>query len=327
VRLVDDLLDISRITRDRLELRLERAELGNVIAAALETVQPLVFAARQQVRLNLPSETLPLLADTERLAQVFANLLSNATKFSDMGANIDVEATVGADTISVTVRDNGIGLREDQLTSIFDMFAQADNSLERTRSGLGIGLTLARRLVEMHGGKLTANSAGLGRGSEFTVSLPLVAIDACAPPEVSDTLPVRRTRHALRVLVVDDNKDSADMLALSLKMMGHDVISLYDPLAVLKTALDYRPDLAFMDVGMPVLNGFELAKQLRAQRWPGNRCPRLVALTGWGQDEDRHLSAQAGFGEHLVKPANLETIERVCRETIATLDTTRTTAS
>jgi signal transduction histidine kinase len=326
VRLVDDLLDISRITRDRLELRLERAELGKIIAAALETVQPLVFAARQQVRLDLPAETLPLLADTDRLAQVFANLLSNATKFSDMGANIDIQARVVADTVCVTVRDSGIGLREDQLVSIFDMFAQADNSLERTRSGLGIGLTLARRLVEMHGGQLTANSAGLGRGSEFTVSLPLVAIADGAAPDVPDVMPVRDVRRLLRVLVVDDNKDSADMLALSLKMMGHEVVSLYDPLTVVETALGYRPDLAFMDVGMPVLNGFELAKQLRAQPWPGNRCPRLVALTGWGQDEDRLLSAQAGFGEHLVKPANLETIERVCRETIALLDTIGVTA-
>jgi signal transduction histidine kinase len=327
VRLVDDLLDISRITRDRLELRLERAELGNIIAAALETVQPLVFAARQQVRLNLPSEPLPLLADTDRLAQVFANLLSNATKFSDMGATIDIEATVCAETIFVTVRDSGIGLREDQLSPIFDMFAQADNSLERTRSGLGIGLTLARRLVEMHGGRLVASSAGLGRGSEFTVTLPLVAIDDGAVPEVPETTPVRVVQDALRVLVVDDNKDSADMLALSLKMLGHDVLSLYDPLLVVDSALDYRPDLAFMDVGMPVLNGFELAKQLHAQHWPGHHRPRLVALTGWGQEEDRHLSAQAGFDEHLVKPANLETIERVCRETIASLGATRATAS
>jgi CheY-like chemotaxis protein len=258
---------------------------------------------------------------------VFANLLSNATKFSDMGANIDVEATVGADTVFVTVRDSGIGLREDQIVTVFDMFAQADNSLERTRSGLGIGLTLARRLVEMHGGTLTAASVGLGRGSEFTVSLPIVAVDTGAVPEVPDAMPLRSTQNELRVLVVDDNKDSADMLALSLKMMGHEVVSLYDPLQVVETALGYRPDLAFMDVGMPVLNGLELARQLRAQQWPGNRRPRLVALTGWGQEEDRHLSAQAGFDEHLVKPANLETIERVCRETIASLGATRATAS
>jgi CheY-like chemotaxis protein len=244
-----------------------------------------------------------------------------------MGANIEVEAKVGPELVSVTVRDSGIGLREDQLTSIFDMFAQADTSLERTRSGLGIGLTLARRLVEMHSGQLTAHSAGLGRGSEFTVSLPLVAVDDAAVPDVPDILRTRDLQHALRVLVVDDNKDSADMLALSLKMMGHDVVSLHDPLAVVRTALDYRPELVFMDVGMPVLNGLELAKLLCAQPWPGNRCPRLVALTGWGQDEDRHLSAQAGFAEHLVKPADLETIERVCRETIALLDANRATAS
>jgi signal transduction histidine kinase len=317
VRLVDDLLDISRITRDRLELRLDRVDLRDLITAAVEIVQPMILASQQQVRVKIPPEPLSLLADSDRLAQVFSNLLNNASKFSNVGATIEVCATIVADWVSVTVHDNGIGLDQDHLPGIFDLFAQVDTSLRRSRGGLGIGLTLARRLVEMHGGQITATSQGLGRGSEFTVKLPLQVADADAgiddvSPRSDAVEPVEQT---LRVMVVDDNKDSADMLALSLKMMGHEVLALNDPSAVTEAARDYVPDLVFMDIGMPLLDGFALATQLRAQPWPGDRCPRLVALTGWGQEEDRRRSEQAGFDEHLVKPADLETIERVCRST------------
>jgi signal transduction histidine kinase len=326
VRLVDDLLDISRITRDRLELKLEQVRLGDLIATAVEIVQPLVLAARQQIHLEIPDEPLFLSADPDRLAQVLANLLSNASKFSDPGTTIDIRAMRDGDSVSVSVRDSGIGLGNDHLSYIFDLFAQVDTSLQRSRGGLGIGLTLARRLVEMHGGRLVATSAGLGHGSDFTVSLPLLA-DAGAGHASAKNISPTPAEHALRIMVVDDNKDSADMLAMSLKMMGHDVVAFHDPLAVVDAALDYVPDLVFMDVGMPVLNGFALAAQLRAQQWSGHRRPRLVALTGWGQEEDRHRSQEAGFDEHLVKPADLETIERVCQDTIQLAEATKVHAA
>jgi signal transduction histidine kinase len=318
VRLVDDLLDVSRITRDRLELRFENAELGKVLGAALETVQPMITKAGQKVTVEIPGQSLRLFADPQRLGQVFANLLNNASKFSPNGAEIHVRARLEGDQVTVSVRDHGIGLGSDQLSDIFDLFTQVDTSLERARGGLGIGLTLARRLVEMHGGEIIAASPGLGQGSEFIVRLPLAPATASeATPEARPALADVARTAALRVLVVDDNKDSADMLALSLKMMGHDVLVLYDPLAVVAAALEYLPDLAFMDVGMPVLNGFALATQMRAQQWPDQHRPVLVALTGWGQEEDRRRSEQAGFDRHLVKPADLDTIEDVCQEVAA----------
>jgi signal transduction histidine kinase len=315
VRLVDDLLDVSRISRDRLDLRLDYVELREVLAAAVEIVQPMLLAAKQQVRLEIPKRSLPLLADPDRLAQVFANLLNNASKFSGAGTIIRIQATAETDSVSVAVHDDGIGLEKDKLFSIFDMFAQADTSLSRSRGGLGIGLTLARRLAELHGGHITAASAGLGKGSEFSVRLPLQVSGTDTGHGSSNNETIATAERALRILVVDDNKDSADMLALSLKMMGHAVLALNDPSAVVGAARDYLPDLVFMDIGMPLLNGYTVAMQLRAHAWPRDRCPRLVALTGWGQEEDRCRSEQAGFDEHLVKPADLETIERVCRST------------
>ena len=316
VRLVDDLLDVSRITRDRLELRSEVLTLAPVLEAALETVQPLLDAAGQGVDLAMPQSPLFLSGDPQRLAQVFANLLSNASKFSAQGARIALSASVEGDAVEVSVRDSGIGLDPAQQAFIYDLFAQVDTSLERARGGLGIGLTLARRLVELHGGRLSAASGGLGRGSEFIVRLPLhMAVEPAAlePPTRSfEPLP-----RGLRILVVDDNHDSADMLSLSLKMMGHQVQALYDPLVVVDAARQFQPDLVFLDVGMPVLNGFALAERLHKVDWPGGRRPRLVALTGWGQAEDRRRSEEAGFDEHLVKPADLDTIERVCRQVAA----------
>jgi signal transduction histidine kinase len=315
VRLVDDLLDVSRITRDRLELRSEVLTIAPVLEAAIETVQPLLDTAGQSIDLSVPPMPVFLTGDPQRLAQVFANLLSNASKFSAQGARIQVAAEVEGDVVNVRVLDAGIGLDASQQAFIFDLFAQVDTSLERARGGLGIGLTLARRLVELHGGRLSASSAGLGLGSEFTVRLPLhLPVEpAAAPTAARDFQPMPR---GLRVMVVDDNQDSADMLSLSLKMMGHEVQALYDPLLVADAALRFLPDLVFLDVGMPVLNGFALAERLRKLDWPGGRRPRLVALTGWGQAEDRKRSEQAGFDQHLVKPADLDTIDRVCRQVL-----------
>jgi CheY-like chemotaxis protein len=234
---------------------------------------------------------------------------------------------VAGDQVEVAVRDQGIGIAPEKLRDIFEMFTQADASLERATGGLGIGLSLARRLAEMHGGQLLATSNGPGQGAEFTVRLPLSMVEdvgeeppGAAPPSDAPT------GTPLRVMVVDDNRDSADMLALSLKLMGHEVMTLYDPLDALASARSWHPDLAFLDVGMPVLNGYSLAEQLRAADWPEGRQPRLVALTGWGQEEDRRRSTEAGFDEHLVKPADLHTIERVCQDAVEMLGAARADA-
>jgi signal transduction histidine kinase len=319
VRLVDDLLDVSRITRDRLELRPEPVQLAQIIASARETVQPLLDAADQVVSLEPLKEPVVLFADPHRLSQVLANLLSNASKFSEPGGTIHMEVSRRADSVEIGVRDRGIGISPDKQREIFEMFTQADSSLERARGGLGIGLSLARRLAEMHGGQLSVRSNGVGQGSEFRVWLPVSAPEDLGPVETPPQVEKVEEASPLRVLVVDDNRDSADMLALSLKLMGHEVVTLYDPLEVVAAARDWQPQLAFLDVGMPALNGFSLAEMLRAERWRDGRGPRLVALTGWGQEEDRRRSEEAGFDEHLVKPADLETIERVCQDAASVL--------
>ncbi|HLI19330.1 MAG TPA: response regulator [Rhodanobacteraceae bacterium] len=315
VHMVDDLLDVSRITRGRLQLRLERTLLGDILTAAIETAQPLIDEGQHRLELDLPPQPIHLEADPHRLTQVFGNLLNNACKFSDRGGAITVRARTGDGSVAVEVRDTGIGLTEQQVHFIFDLFAQADTSLERPHSGLGIGLTLSQRLVELHGGRIVASSAGLGAGSTFTVTLPIAAADAASTRE-SAPAAAQVTMGSLRIMVVDDNRDSADMLAMSLQIMGHQVRSVYSPLAVMDACADFEPDLMIIDIGMPELNGLALAERLRAHAWRG-RQPRLVALTGWGQAEDHKRSLAAGFADHLVKPANLATIERVCRETWA----------
>ena len=315
VHMVDDLLDVSRITRGRLQLRLERVLLGEILAAAIETAQPLIEEGRHRLDVHLPPQPVHLDADPHRLIQVFGNLLNNACKFSDPGGAIAVRAEARDGMVDVQIRDTGIGLTAQQVRFIFDLFAQADTSLERPHSGLGIGLTLSQRLVELHGGEIRASSEGLGTGSTFTVALPIVAADTVSAGETAPA-PAQATMGSLRIMVVDDNRDSADMLAMSLQIMGHQVRAVYSPLGVMGACADFEPELMIIDIGMPELNGLALAERLRACSWRG-RPPRLVALTGWGQAEDRKRSLAAGFADHLVKPANLATIERVCRETWA----------
>lgn len=313
VHMVDDLLDVSRITRGRLQLRLERSTLGNILAAAIETAQPLVDEGQHRLELDLPPQPVHLEADPHRLIQVFGNLLNNACKFSDPGGTITVRASVGVGSVVIEIRDTGIGLTEQQVHFIFDLFAQADTSLERPHSGLGIGLTLSQRLVELHGGQIRASSEGLGAGSTFTVTLPIASVHTVSTGE-SAPAPAQVAMGSLRIMVVDDNRDSADMLAMSLQIMGHQVRAVYSPLAAMDACADFEPDLMIIDIGMPELNGLALAERLRTHSWHGLP-PRLVALTGWGQAEDHKRSSTAGFADHLVKPASLATIERVCRDT------------
>jgi len=309
VRLIDDLLDVSRINGGKLTLRRKRVQAAQVLASAIETARPLIEHAGHRLELDIEPGDLWLHADPQRLAQVFANLLNNASKYTEPGGRISVSLRRDGGEAVVSVRDSGIGMSPEQIAAVFDLFVQVDASLERTRGGLGIGLTLVRQLVEMHGGRVLARSEGLGRGSEFVAYLPL----SQAPVEASPMpLPVEgdAVTPALRVMVVDDNQDGADMLALSLSILGHEVLTLYDPLEVEAAAERFRPTLAFLDVGMPHLNGYDLAQRLRGQSW----CERtmLVALTGWGQGSDRRRSSESGFDEHLVKPIDLETIVLMC---------------
>jgi CheY-like chemotaxis protein len=302
VRLVDDLLDVSRITTGKLALRRERVELRAVAVSALEAAAPMVRERRHALETDLPPAGLTVNADPARLAQVFLNLLNNAAKFTAPGGSIRFALRVEGGTVVGEVRDNGIGIEPRMLEEVFEMFAQADRSLERSISGLGVGLSLSRTLVELHGGTIEARSEGLGKGAEFAVRLPALAPEAAPQPE-----PVRTGAapgHKRRVLVVDDNEDFATSLAQMLRSMGHDVRVAYDGQAGLEAAEAFRPDIAFLDIGMPKLNGYELARRLRTQS--AAAASILIAVTGWGQEHDRWRAKEAGFDEHVVKPLEMD---------------------
>ncbi len=303
IRLVDDLLDVSRITRGKVELQKQRMELASVVSQAVETSRPIIEAAGHELTVTVPAEPIELEADPTRIAQVFSNLLNNAAKYTPRGGHISITAERQNGEATIRVRDSGVGIPDDMLTGIFDMFTQVDRSLEKTQGGLGIGLTLVKRLVELHGGTVEAHSDGPGTGSEFVVSLPAREIALVRPvlqPHRHETLsPSRR----LRVLVADDNRDAADCLAEMLRLSGHDVRTAHDGLAALEAADTFTPEVALLDLGMPRLNGYEAAEQLR-DRFSEEIV--LIAITGWGQDDDRRRSAEAGFDRHLVKPVDPE---------------------
>jgi PAS domain S-box-containing protein len=324
VRMIEDLLDVSRISRGKLILRTQRVQLSQVLAVAIETVRPLIEQAGHTLNVDLGEEDVTLDGDPQRLSQVFANLLNNACKYTEPGGTLWIGARTEDGVLRVSLRDTGIGLSRDHLARVFELFAQVDVSLERSRGGLGIGLTLVRQLVEMHGGQVSARSEGTGRGSEFIVSLPVAAPLQAATAVAPDALPAA-IEGALRVLVVDDNRDGADTLALSLGMLGHQVMAAYDPLEALERAGSFAPDLAFLDVGMPSMNGYELARRIKELAW--GRDTMLVALTGWGQEEDRRRSSDAGFDEHIVKPIDFAAIEHVCQRARGRLIQRRSVAS
>jgi signal transduction histidine kinase/CheY-like chemotaxis protein len=301
VRLVDDLLDVSRITTGKLVLRRERVELRAVGAAALEAAEPLVRARRHRLGVELPPAGVTVTADATRLAQVLLNLLNNAAKFTGPGGELSFRLAVSQGEVLARVRDNGIGIAPELREQIFQMFWQADRSLERTTTGLGVGLALSRKLVELHGGTLTVESEGPGRGAEFTVRLP--ALDLHAQPPARSAPAHGEAARRQRVLIVDDNEDYALSMAKILEAMGHEVRVAHDGLAGLEAAQAFRPDVALLDIGMPRLNGYELAKRLRAA--PATAATLLVAVTGWGQQSDRQLARDAGFDEHLVKPVDI----------------------
>jgi signal transduction histidine kinase/CheY-like chemotaxis protein len=298
-RLLEDLLDISRITQGKLELRRTFVALDSVVDAAVETGRPAIDAGGHTLEVMLPAEPLHLEGDPVRLAQVFANLLNNAAKYTERGGRITLTARREGGEAVVSVRDTGIGIAPDMIARLFRMFSQAAPAIERAQGGLGIGLSLVKGLVELHGGSVQAKSEGVGHGSEFTVRLPLVETEAASAPAVSGAAMVRLTR---RILVVDDNRDSADTLSTLLEVMGCEAAVAYDGEEALRTGRSFQPDAVLLDLGMPKLNGFEACECMRREAWGRNIC--IVAVTGWGQDEDRRRTKDAGFDAHLVKPVD-----------------------
>jgi PAS domain S-box-containing protein len=311
VRLIDDLLDVSRITRNKMELRRSRVALSEVVASAVETARPQIDEAGHELTLSLPAVPVHLDADLTRLAQLFSNLLTNSARYTPPGGRVWLSAERKGGHVQVSVRDTGIGIPAEALGNIFDMFAQVDRPLERATGGLGIGLALVKGLVEMHGGTVTAASEGEGKGSTFTVTLPVLAdlpdtAGKDAAPEPADRGPSRR------ILVVDDNRDGADSLAMMLTLMGHEVETANDGIEAVEGAARLRPDLILMDVGMPRLNGLDATRRIREQPW--GRAITIIALTGWGQAGDKEDSRAAGCNGHLVKPVHLPDLERLLKD-------------
>jgi PAS domain S-box-containing protein len=310
VRLVDDLMAMSRITRGKFELRRERVDLSAIVNIAIETSQPLIDYAGHRLTVRLPSESPVLHADAVRLVQVFANLLSNAARYTEPGGRIWVTAHHQNGEVVVAVKDTGIGMLPETLGKIFDLFVQGADSIGTRKGGLGIGLTLVRRIVEMHGGQVHATSDGPGQGSEFVVTLP--ALGTAADVEVRGIHDEVRSGGSIegrRVLVVDDHRDGADSLAMMLEMLGATVRVAYEGGIALEALASFKPDTVLLDIGMPGMNGYEVAHRIRE----GTTCADvlLIALTGWGQDEDRRRSLEAGFDFHLVKPLETDTLRTV----------------
>ena len=299
-RLVDDLLDVSRITSGKITLQKEPLALIPLVSATAEASRPLFEARGHTLETVLPSESLRVAGDSTRLSQILLNLLNNAAKYTPEGGRIRLAVEKDGQEAVVRVRDSGIGIPADLLPKVFDLFAQGERSLDRTEGGLGIGLTLVRQLVQMHGGSVEAHSEGPGRGSEFVVRLPHFAAPPAADrPAVQDT-EGSSPMGSRRVLVVDDNRDSVETMALLLHLWGHEVRTAYDGPSALALAAEYRPDVVLLDIGLPGMNGYEVAKRLR--EIPGLEKSVLVAVTGYGQESDRQRARKAGFDRHLVKP-------------------------
>jgi signal transduction histidine kinase len=307
VRLVDDLLDVSRITTGKLAVRKAVIELQGVVRDSIETVRPFIEARRHALEIDFDEEPILVDGDRTRLGQVFANLLNNAAKYTHPGGRIELTVRREGRDAVVRVKDNGIGLAPESTAAIFDMFVQVDRSLERSQAGLGVGLTLARRLVELHDGELSVASGGTGQGSEFTVRVPVSTGTPGAAAGEADAVAARPSTR--RVLLADDNVDFATSLGQLLQAHGHDVRVVHDGAEALEVASRFEPDIAFLDIGMPKIHGYELARRLRAQ--PSTARCVLVAVTGWGQEDDRRRAREAGFDRHLVKPVDPTQIESI----------------
>jgi signal transduction histidine kinase len=308
IRLIDDLMDVSRINQGKIELKREVIALNEVLADALETVRPLMDEARHELVVLMPDRQVVVDADRTRLAQALLNLLSNAVKYTDPGGRIEVGVIVEKGNAIVTIRDSGIGIAAEHLDEVFHMFSQVETAMTRSRGGLGIGLSLTRRLVEMHGGSVKAYSDGLGQGSRFHVSLPLSAA-AAQDAQQPGPAPAAAATQELRVLLADDNADGAEALAALLEMMGHSVRVVGDGEAAVRACGEWDPQVLLLDIGMPKLNGYEACRRIRTL--PGGTARTLIAVTGWGQPQDQRRSREAGFDRHLVKPIDLDALSSV----------------
>jgi signal transduction histidine kinase/ActR/RegA family two-component response regulator len=311
MRLVDDLLDVSRITGGKIELRKERVELADIAVRAIEMASPVLEKKQQVLRVRIPPRGFVLDVDPSRVAQVLANLLTNAAKYSDPETQVEFEAERAGNDVRITVKDYGIGIAPDMLTRVFDLFVQHRQAIDRSQGGLGLGLAIVRSLVEMHDGTVVASSAGVGHGSEFIVTLPCAVnrVSECAPSVIEAAEPLRRAAGRARVLVVDDNDDAATLMADALGSLGYHVRTASDGPSALRVSAEFEPALTLLDIGLPVMDGYELAHRLRQQHQSASL--RLVAVTGYGQGEDKRRSEEAGFDAHLTKPISLEQLQRV----------------
>jgi signal transduction histidine kinase/CheY-like chemotaxis protein len=312
-RLVDDLLDVARITRGRIELKPEAHQLADLVRRTIDGARPLLERARHTLEVELPDEPLWISADAARMQQAFSNLLTNAIKYTRDGGRIAIRAAREGNTAAIAIRDNGIGISPEMLPRVFDLFSQAEQGIERAQGGLGIGLTLVRRLVELHSGRVEVMSEGVGQGSQFVVHLPLIeppARRAAQPPKATEP---RAEHPPSRILIVDDNEDAARTLSLLLRTYGHETALAFDGEEALTAAARFQPAVALLDLGLPRINGFELARRLRDLH------PQtvLVAVSGYGQPEDRLRSKECGFAEHFVKPVGVDELVRFLRATAA----------
>jgi PAS domain S-box-containing protein len=311
IRLIDDLLDVSRVSRGKIELKKELTDLKTIIGIAVETSLPVIEAGRHELILDLTDTALPVEADPTRMAQVFSNLLNNSAKYTPQGGRIELRAERVGDEAAVSVADNGVGIPRDMVPEVFEMFAQVGRNLDRAQGGLGIGLTLVRRLTEMHGGSVTGRSEGMGKGCVFTVTLPL-SPEIRVPTQASPERPSHRDspRRKMRVLVVDDNVDGAEILSMLVGLNGHAAEIAHSGPEALHKLASVPADVVFLDIGLPELNGYAVARRLRAQEKEFSRHPTfLVALTGWGSEEDKKRSLEAGFDLHLTKPVDARLVE------------------
>jgi CheY-like chemotaxis protein len=307
-RLVDDLLDVSRITRGKIQLRLETVELDAVINRAAETTGPMLQRREQTLHVTLSERPIYLWGDPMRLEQIVVNLLNNASKYSDSQDAISLETYRDGEAAVIRVRDRGIGISPEMAPYVFELFSQADHSLDRSQGGLGIGLTLVRSLARLHGGSVECHSDGPGQGSEFTVRLPILKHDGALKPKLEGSKvncsPIKR-----RVLIVDDNVQAAESLSIIVGLWGHETRMAYRGIEAIEFAADFRPEAVLLDIGLPGIDGCEVARRLRAT--PGLHDVLLIAITGYGRDEDRERTKQAGFDRHFIKPLDLDGLERL----------------
>jgi signal transduction histidine kinase len=313
-RLIDDLMDVSRINQGRIELRRTVVSLDEVLADAVETIQPQIDGSGHKLTVIEPPGRLMVDADRGRLSQVFMNLLSNAAKYTDPGGQIEVRVVSEAGHAVVSFHDSGIGIQSHRLEAVFDMFSQEEPAISRSRGGLGIGLSLTRKLVQLHGGNVTAHSDGPGKGSVFVVRLPLVASTAVPESPDPDAVPAA-AGGGLRILVADDNQDAAETMSVLLEVMGHEVRRVHDGEAALDMVTAFDPQLVLLDIGMPKLNGYEACRSIRER--DGHAARTLVAVTGWGQPQDLKSSSDAGFDHHLVKPVDIDTLVRLIADRVS----------